>query len=617
MLFDRSARACSPRPTRTSAVLLAGCLFALLLGGANRAYARVKVNPIGPAKCANIYYDRSPRGGYTFGRTHALFLQNLLGHFPNVQQYVAPIETYQKGEIERCSATFYLGTHYETKVPDAFRQDFLNTSRNVFWAGYHIWGFDAPSLNQLWGVGYKGLTTIEPDKPDAYGQPGFFRQISYRGETFEKYGGWKEENGQRSFIAAFEMAHLEPLSQADEVNVISWARHSSRGTRAPYILRKANRWYMAESPFAFMTEDDRYLIFSDLIFDVLDEQPRYPDKKPAFFRVEDIHAELPLWPLFNTVETIAEFGIPFHIAGIPIFSDPYNVIFAEGRPFTPIGAREDFNAWADFAKQKGARWIMHGVTHQSGEFANPYSSSGDDFEFWDIVHNRPMPDDNAPDVLDRLTLGWDMMTRAKHKPLAWLTPHYQASPMNNRIFGEVFRWNIGRVIYFPFVTFGGERQRLTLNESFDQGGTSAAVRNKRKEQLGNLKSTLPPGVLPSGQFFPYEILGDVYGQRLIPENIGNLQPFMTPGVLNSRTADDMVRSIRRNRVLRDAWASFFFHPFLLKKLDDGGLSLKPNDTQVIRKLVRAALDNGYTFVALDDAFLAQNSNMRPQPQERK
>lgn len=374
---------------------------------------------------------------------------------------------------------------------------------------------------------------------------------------------------------------------------------------------------MAESPFAFMTEDDRYLILSDLIFDVLNEKPRYPDKKPAFFRVEDIHAELPLWPLFNTVETIAEFGIPFHIAGIPIFSDPYNVIFPDGRPFTPIGRRQDFNAWSQFAEQSGGRWIMHGVTHQSGTYPNPYGSSGDDFEFWDIVRNRPMPDDNAAAVLDRLNLGWDTMTRAGHKPLAWLTPHYQASPMNNRIFGEVFQWNIGRVIYFPFVKFSGEKPRLPFKQSFAQSGSDARSQASRASHFASLVGELPNGVLPSGQFFPYEILGDAYGQRLIPENIGNLQPFMTPGVLNSRTIDDMVRSIRRNRVLRDAWASFFFHPFLLRKLDDGGISLKPNDTEAIRKLVRAALDNGYTFVALDDDFLAQNTHMRPQPQERK
>jgi hypothetical protein len=144
------------------------------------AYARVKVNPLGPPKCANIYYDRSPKAGYTFGRTHALFLQNLLGHFPNIQQYVAPIETYIEGEIDRCEATIYLGTHYETEVPEAFRQDFISTSRHVLWAGYHIWGFDPATLNQLWGVNYSGLTTIEPNRPDRYGQPGFFRQISRR-----------------------------------------------------------------------------------------------------------------------------------------------------------------------------------------------------------------------------------------------------------------------------------------------------------------------------------------------------------------------------------------------------------------------------------------------------
>jgi uncharacterized protein YdaL len=53
-------------------------------------------------KRVRIYYDRVPDAepAYHFGRIHALFLQNLLGHFPNVQQEVVPIQQYQSGDLD-------------------------------------------------------------------------------------------------------------------------------------------------------------------------------------------------------------------------------------------------------------------------------------------------------------------------------------------------------------------------------------------------------------------------------------------------------------------------------------------------------------------------------------
>ena len=59
---------------------------------------------------------------------------------------------------------------------------------------------------------------------------------------------------------------------------------------------------------------------------------------------------------------------------------------------------------------------------------------------------------------------------------------------------------------------------------------------------------------------------DVYGQKILPENLGNIEPTRWPdpvlGPFPIRLPADIVRSASRNLVVRDAWASFFFHPFL-------------------------------------------------------
>ncbi len=58
-------------------------------------------------KCVQIYYDSVPSVSPTFyfGRSHVTFVQNLLGNFHNVQQYVIPIEKYKSGQLERCESS--------------------------------------------------------------------------------------------------------------------------------------------------------------------------------------------------------------------------------------------------------------------------------------------------------------------------------------------------------------------------------------------------------------------------------------------------------------------------------------------------------------------------------
>ena len=160
---------------------------------------------------------------------------------------------------------------------------------------------------------------------------------------------------------------------------------------------------------------------------------------------------------------------------------------------------------------------------------------------------------------------------------AWETPHYQASPRASRVFARRFDWSVGRAVYFP--------------------------------------AGAPESLLPTGQFYPYEIFGDLYGQRLVPENVGNAQPYLNEQVLKSVTVDDMIRIMRRNAVLRDAWASFFVHPSMLDTAAFGGTAARPGDAGELERLVRAAREHGYEFVSLSDWTRRNLRPIRPEPVE--
>jgi hypothetical protein len=202
---------------------------------------------------------------------------------------------------------------------------------------------------------------------------------------------------------------------------------------------------------------------------------------------------------------------------------------------------------------RGAQFVMHGYTHQYAAVANPFTAvSGDDYEFFrvtldaqtNIATYAAVPEDSTTWVQSRLTAGLREFTLNGLNPVAWEAPHYAASALDYRIFATNFPLTIQRVLYF------------------DASGHNA------------------------GQFFPYTIERDVYGQKLLPENLGNVDPYGWHNY-GPRLPADLIRAARKNRVLRDGWASCFFHPYL--------------DVSYLRELVTGIKALGYTFVPLNDS----------------
>lgn len=86
------------------------------------------------------------------------------------------------------------------------------------------------------------------------------------------------------------------------------------------------------------------------------------------------------------------------------------------------------------------------------------------------------------------------------------------------------------------------------------------------------------------QFFPYTVQ-DVYGSRVPPENLGNVTEYMQNNH-PPRPPAFLVDNARRNLVVRESTASFFFHPFL--------------ETDYLDEVVTGIEELGYTFVTATD-----------------
>jgi uncharacterized protein YdaL len=84
-----------------------------------------------------------------------------------------------------------------------------------------------------------------------------------------------------------------------------------------------------------------------------------------------------------------------------------------------------------------------------------------------------------------------------------------------------------------------------------------------------------------GQFFPYAVT-DVYGSKVLPENLGNYEP-QAYNQHPPRLPADMLATAKRNLVVRDGFASFFYHPYL--------------GVEALAETVTGIQALGYTFVS--------------------
>ena len=234
------------------------------------------------------------------------------------------------------------------------------------------------------------------------------------------------------------------------------------GRRLPYMLHTGNLWLVADVPFAYIGEEDRYLAFCDLLHDMLGVNHAVSHK--ALVRLEDVTPDDDAAMVRRAVDMLIDEGVPFQISLVPVFVDPGS------RTEVHLEENPDLVKVLQYAMSRGGTLVLHGYTHQYR------GVTPDDFEFWDGFRNAPRADDSAEMVKEKLDAALEECIRMKLYPIAWETPHYAASQVDYAQIAKVFS---------------------TLNE----------------ETMIDLQGTQ--------QAFPYPTV-DIRGIRIVPENIGYL-----------------------------------------------------------------------------------------------
>lgn len=459
-----------------------------------------------PARAAStlVLYDST--GPFAFlGETYAIMAQNLASHFGSVSN--VPVQSYKPGQMARYTGVIYLGSTFDEPLPPSFLKDVLTRTNKVLWCNWNIWQLTAAdtSFYQKYGWIWGQFSTSQ------------VAGVQYKGRLLTRSP--LESNGIMNYSALVQ----------SQVTVLATAQFAD-GQTSPWAIRSRNLTYVGEIPLTFISERDRYLIFADLLFDLL--APRTTERHRALLRLEDVDPNENPDKLTSIANYLKKNSIPFGVGVIPSYRDPLGV-FNNGAPVVnDLDKKESIAKVLRQMTDKNGTLIQHGWTHQYSNLPNPYDGvSGDDFEFYRthldpngiIVMDGPVPEDSLIWAGIRMIAGREILRRAKlPTPAIFEFPHYAASVTDYKVCAALYAARYDRALYFPGLLSGG------------------AIRYD----------------LRFGQFFPY-VVTDIYGSRVIPENLGHYGP---PGSgQQPRSVADLLAAADANLVVRDSFASFFYH----------------------------------------------------------
>ena len=536
---------------------------ALLAGGA--LLAQPALAQTGPKTL--IVYDGPPNSEYTkLGLAYSIMLKNLLGHFDSNAELL-PVQNYVAGKMNGYDATFYLGSYYDNPLPAAFLSDASTTAKTVVWFKYNLWQLTwnpAYGFPAKFGFDYASLRGLNAAPTAANPTPGFFDTIGYKGKSFVKYYAF---DGATGVVNADPDIGTTAVLDPVKAKVLVPVTNPKTGEIAPYVTRSGNFWYVADLPLSYIGPRDRYLVLADLLHDMLGVTT--PEKHQALVRLEDVGAMVSVSAMKSLTDYLYGKHIPFSIATIPHYMDPLGIYNGNVPQSIPMSQATNLKKALNYALPRGAEVVMHGYTHQYSNVRDPWTGvSGDDYEFWNIVTNSPVTEDSTAWAQDRITKGKTELTSNGYTPVAWETPHYQSSGLASKVFAlpANFSTTYQRVVYF---TADKPNFNPVPNKDF--------------------------GV---GQIFPYVIKKDYYGQRIIPENLGNIEydiSAIDPTSNYNYTWQDIVTNADYAKVVRDGYASFFFHPFWLEPaVGTPGLA-------DFKKLIDGITALGYTWIAPSQA----------------
>ena len=308
----------------------------------------------------------------------------------------------------------------------------------------------------------------------------------------------------------------------NRARVLAWMK-GGRQPERPYLVNSGNFWYFADIPMEGVDQNSAYSASGAL------DNSSYLVLADALHDILGQDAPVSHQAMVR-IEDIQPTSDPGQL------SDAVNYLYHKGIPFgialVPVYVNPATNTVVHLserpqlvkvlkdAQAKGGTIIEHGYTHQyKGETVV-------DYEFWDGDTHAPPAGETPAWVAGRVDAGLAELNKVGIKPDIWETPHYAASEMAHDVIATRF----------------------------------SIVWERR-----------------DAPFFPYPVHLPATGELDLPETLGYIN------VDQGMNADKLLREAAQQKVVRDGFASFFFHP--------------SQPLSQLRAMVEGLQNEGYAFVS--------------------
>ena len=324
-----------------------------------------------------VLYDTTNAWAH-IGELHAQMTANLVGHFGSAT--TKPVVNYTKGEMKAYDAVIYNGSTWDEPIPEAFLDDVIAETRPVIWINRNIWQL-TPRVGFTDKYGWHWARFDEDD----------VQQVRYKGQTLKR-----DPNNPRGIM---DYTILQP----SKIKVVAEAVRPD-GTTFPWAIKSGNLTYIGEMPVPLHRRDDRYLVFADMLFDLL--APSTPERHRALVRLEDVgpDADPTTFATSLTTCTAGKFRSASVCTPGTRTRTASTTAACPRRSSSPTGRASRSSTQSSTCRPTVGRCSCTATRTSDGIAANPYDGmSGDDFEFFtahvdaeDYVRlRRPGPGDSV------------------------------------------------------------------------------------------------------------------------------------------------------------------------------------------------------------------------------
>jgi uncharacterized protein YdaL len=238
-----------------------------------------------------ILYDHG-KDPYFPALTEARYLENLVGHF-NASVQLVPVSEYRPGMMEKNDVIFYITYEKQFALPESFKADFYRNKKTFCWLNNQIGELDQGFLKNRYGFHF-----IQYREDLGFNQVGYKKVVIPKGD---------------------DNVNIVAIDNPSTARVVSYV-FNAKGDRVPYVVNSGNLWFVADSPFSYAAEKDRFVVFADLLHDILHQD--HPETHTALLRIEDINPSSDPVALLKIARYLKSIDVPFAVALVPVYVDP-------------------------------------------------------------------------------------------------------------------------------------------------------------------------------------------------------------------------------------------------------------------------------------------------------